>query len=1668
MLTVVLLFVAAVSALSDEDLEPGQEVQILKSLALKFRTAENDFTQASPNSAYFPFVKSRKENERIKRLNSSTVNSDVYMKKITEQLKTWRGFEEIDSAVALTYANLMFETFYNLSPDLRASFLQSSMSADDLQKLPLSWQYLLPHQFYDDLGLDGAGFAELVNSSPGNTAMLYKIAMVLRDESVAMRDAFMNNLNLPDQYREDMGYILGYRWGIESEADSNFDYTMSTLLHLPSDVVMGINNATFDNLNIADKLEDTSMWGLASPQSKVAWFTKFEGRKGWREVAGTPHHMVRHGHLLSGAPLDKLRELKGNKEIETSLLAEVLDNTEMNPLRVQELWEALADVDREKSFIAQASNLDVSQILSHYDTPNIIHTPHQHHVMLETAWFSEDKINVPWVNSLAIAFSYMNNQEFVSWTYKELQGLGRFLAILSPAEIDLIPAIDFNSTMLGMILSSTLSLPQLNSIYLKYLDNNYLVADATLNPILLSALPSATILSANPPFIWSQDKTNLLVASAKYSPGQMHSLHEISKPGHWASANLSAILSTHPQCMSDVNPREFRVKLDYVVSAIYTAGPDKFHSIATKVQKLPRHLLMAWLEEAHTRPGSKRLPGEWWNSDVLLDRVTSTSVPDSGTINPFPSHPMAAQFNRFTSANRSMLPSLALAGMSCHCINLVETPDTMEVLALYRYHSESQGDVAAMPSSSRRCWAKKVRQFLHLKALLFNVTVNSESELLSLLTTADIKTVGGEIFLTWGGPALASITHPEVMHEVLMAVGHTRPHLYLRNGVTYTCMKIMANALLDTMMREEGGINFRVLAHVHNLVPYTDTRVLKAGPADIRLYVSSVLSPTCKAVCLMKKERELVRQMILQSYGPPSTWLPLDLVELGDLLVVMARSDLAAVNPTSLRMASAQLASSTLFASSLTEIRSQSSPLLYHEACGAWLGGKDGRQSDEAVAMFKQWKMLANFIVVGNFLQVEVLLKKIDVPKPRSGGNEFRRKRQAQTLTDGIDYKSIYTIVMNDMKAKFDAKELSDTQKMEATRVITETQKMLGDSSFAVLGLEREGKTQSEVLAVLAEYKEAGNMSEAQNVQVQMLAVDTQVRMIQELVQVLNLSADDLDLTEDELGTILARHTFVLRSPGAVSTTMLANRTLPFDETSEGTDGESVADELLINDAETTSNPASIESKNAPEASPSEDSDDNSNNAELTTDATPASSGTTAPSPGTDAPPSPGITAPPSPDTVSSDRSSSASTSSTASTISSTVSSAASSSTPTSTAATTSSTSAPLNPLIEEENDFSELLKNTELTDFIIFSAYEPESAYFTTLPSMDSITLSCDVVIAAGSSASSISSSDIARMSSKEVMNCLSTLGHLPWPPSVTKSIWKAVKEKVDSLQDSTMLPIKRDEMLQFGTLLPAIAAYDSELLDMGRKNIDGISLLGRFRTLSSDDPAILNLVQLFITLNNVSPTNPFTSTEAASLGQLLCGLREDQWRDLITPSVFSSILTEHLALLDCSVSATTSVHLATMLTTLYGSTANWTSSDLLSTGWMASTLSPDQLSQLTHHAMEGLTGQAVKHLSRQQLGSLSHHQLSKLSPHAASFISREQLLPYTNMHRRRGIRAAGGEDEKLVDVMEDIESEMQMGDMKDMMTSPEPEPTGGVGANYPSGQVLLCFLVIMVTFGL
>ena len=128
---------------------------------------------------------------------------------------------------------------------------------------------------------------------------------------------------------------------------------------------------------------------------------------------------------------------------------------------------------------------------------------------------------------------------------------------------------------------------------------------------------------------------------------------------------------------------------------------------------------------------------------------------------------------------------------------------------------------------------------------------------------------------------------------------------------------------------------------------------------------------------------------------------------------MMARSDLAAVQPTALRRAAHEL-SQTLWTSMLSYIRGYTKEVLYHEACGAWLGGLEGRSSTEAIKFHSQWTMFGNFIVVGSFLQVEVLMNKVGLPVPRFQGG-FRRRRQADT---GLDIKTIYSLVMHDLKTK--------------------------------------------------------------------------------------------------------------------------------------------------------------------------------------------------------------------------------------------------------------------------------------------------------------------------------------------------------------------------------------------------------------------------------------------------------------------------------------------------------------------------------------------------------------------------------------------------------------------------------------------------------------------------
>ena len=207
------------------------------------------------------------------------------------------------------------------------------------------------------------------------------------------------------------------------------------------------------------------------------------------------------------------------------------------------------------------------------------------------------------------------------------------------------------------------------------------------------------------------------------------------------------------------------------------------------------------------------------------------------------------------------------------------------------------------------------------------------------------------------------------------------------------------------------------------------------------------------------------------------------MMEIGDLLLVFPRSELFKVNPTELRRVSTQLSSTTVWSVPITEVRSKVEAVMFQEACGLWLDGKEA-SSTESDELLKQWNYFGELLLIGNFLQSQVLNMAVSPLQ--------RQKRQA---INGIDYNTTYNLVMGDMRAKFLENNLSEVQKEEASLTIRETQNILADYSLEVLGIERGSMTLEETSAVLAEAKASGNMTLTQHALIQGYGVDTQVSL---------------------------------------------------------------------------------------------------------------------------------------------------------------------------------------------------------------------------------------------------------------------------------------------------------------------------------------------------------------------------------------------------------------------------------------------------------------------------------------------------------------------------------------------------------------------------------------------
>ena len=250
----------------------------------------------------------------------------------------------------------------------------------------------------------------------------------------------------------------------------------------------------------------------------------------------------------------------------------------------------------------KAGDLDISQLLDIYTSSSADEFA-AHQEQFENTWFSMANPHslVSSVNALFAGLKAMKDDHLEKWTTEDIKNYGKFIKIFSPDEITKLGGdnVTFSHELVSEVVSPSLSLSQLTSIYKRYKAQNATEdAEESLHPLLLSALSSADLMSPTPPFIWSRDKDDILRASVKFTPGQMRGLHEIMYPAKWNPSNLSSIIANHPTCLDEVPPKEMKENLAKLMGGIRAAGHDKFYHIAEKIQTIPRYLKVAWLEGA--------------------------------------------------------------------------------------------------------------------------------------------------------------------------------------------------------------------------------------------------------------------------------------------------------------------------------------------------------------------------------------------------------------------------------------------------------------------------------------------------------------------------------------------------------------------------------------------------------------------------------------------------------------------------------------------------------------------------------------------------------------------------------------------------------------------------------------------------------------------------------------------------------------------------------------------------------------------------------------------------------------------------------------------------------------------------------------------------------------
>ena len=323
-----ILFFLLVSASVLSQEVPPNDMKVLKSFSDSFMSSKNDFTEPVSNSDFYPLTKSKEMNQKMNRANAGEINDEATARNLTSKLEMWRGFPNISSMYtpALEDVKDLIETFSKVPASVRESFLNSTIEKNGLPQFPSRFLNLISSS---KIKIDESEeeMAKILEKYPLSIALLYKVLIFLRN-SQDKREKLLAKLNIPTSLEKDLGYAIGYRWNLTSD-----DLPLNILLKFPADSIVDMEEESFEVLKMPIKLSDNEEFSMASIQAKVAWFSKFSDQRGWRTIVESEENFQHHGHLLAGAPLDNLLDLR-NTSLDQSLLVRLVNLTDFDSSRV--------------------------------------------------------------------------------------------------------------------------------------------------------------------------------------------------------------------------------------------------------------------------------------------------------------------------------------------------------------------------------------------------------------------------------------------------------------------------------------------------------------------------------------------------------------------------------------------------------------------------------------------------------------------------------------------------------------------------------------------------------------------------------------------------------------------------------------------------------------------------------------------------------------------------------------------------------------------------------------------------------------------------------------------------------------------------------------------------------------------------------------------------------------------------------------------------------------------------------------------------------------------------------------------------------------------------------------------------------------------------------------